>query len=135
MNKKNEMSLWQAWLIVAASLLDDVIILALVFLGLWAFHVKITWPVILGVAVGIIAFIFIMHRAVIPALRKRKVTGSEGMIGMTGRVTEALKPSGTVLIKDEYWQAKSIQGNIEIGDTVEVTGINGLRLEVKKKTP
>jgi membrane-bound serine protease (ClpP class) len=135
MNKKGEMSLLQAWLIIAASLIDDAVVLALVLLGLWAFHVKITWPVILVVAVVIIAFIFIMHRAVIPALRRRKITGAEGMIGMTGKVTEPLRPAGTVLIKDEYWQAKSVEGNIEIGDVVEVTGINGLNLEVRKKEP
>jgi membrane-bound ClpP family serine protease len=132
-NKKGEMSLWQAWLIIAASLLDDAIVLALIFLGLWAFHVKITWPIIVAVAAAITAFILIMHKAVVPALRRRKVTGSEGMIGMTGKVTEALRPSGTVMIKDEYWQAKSIEGNIETGDTVEVTGIHGLNLEVRKK--
>ena len=133
MVKKGEMSLLQAWLIVAASLLDDAIILLLIFLGLWAFHVKITWPVIVAVAVVIIAFIVIMHKAVVPAIRRRKISGAEGMIGMTGTVTEPLKPAGTISVKGEYWQAKSIEGNLEIGDTVEVTGIRGLNLEVKKK--
>jgi membrane-bound ClpP family serine protease len=133
MAKKGEMSLLKAWLIVAASLLDDAIILLLILLGLWAFHVQITWPVILVVAVVIIVFIVIMHKAVVPAIRRRKISGSEGMIGMTGTVTEPLKPAGTILVKGEYWQAKSIEGNLEIGDMVEVTGIRGLNLEVRKK--
>jgi membrane-bound serine protease (ClpP class) len=133
MAKKGEMSLLKAWLIVAASLLDDAIILLLILLGLWAFHVKITWPVILVVAVVIIAFMVIMHKAVVPAIRRRKISGAEGMIGMTGTVTEPLKPAGTILVKGEYWQAKSIEGNLEIGDMVEVTGICGLNLEVRKK--
>jgi membrane-bound serine protease (ClpP class) len=133
MAKKGEMSLLKAWLIVAASLLDDAIILLLILLGLWAFHVKITWPIILVVAVVIIAFMVIMHKAVVPAIRRRKISGAEGMIGMTGTVTEPLKPAGTILVKGEYWQAKSIEGNLEIGDMVEVTGIRGLNLEVRKK--
>ena len=100
----------KAWLMVLASLIDDAAVLVLIFLGLWYFHVKITWPLILLIAVVMAAFVFIMHQAVIPSLRRRKVTGAEGMIGAIGIVTETLKPVGTVKIKDEYWQAKSIEG-------------------------
>jgi membrane-bound ClpP family serine protease len=38
-----------------------------------------------------------------------------------------------VKIKDEYWQAKSVEGEIEIGSKVEVTKISGLHLEVRRK--
>jgi membrane-bound ClpP family serine protease len=133
MDKKGGMSLWQAWLIIAASLIDDAIVLVLIALGLWAFKVEITWPVIVTVAAVITAFIIIMHKAVVPALRRRKITGAEGMIGMTGKVMEPLRPEGTIFIQDEYWKARSLEGNIETGDVVEVTGINGLNLEVRKK--
>ncbi|MFA5308556.1 MAG: NfeD family protein [Dehalococcoidales bacterium] len=135
MNKKGEMSTLKAWLIVLASLIDDIAVLALIFMGLWLFHVKVTWPLILIIALLMAVFVFIMHKAVIPALRRRKVNGAEGMIGMTGRVTEALHPAGTVKIKDEYWQAAAAEGEIETGAMVEVTKINGLRLEVKRKEP
>jgi len=131
--KKNEISLLRAWLIVLASLIDDALVLALVFVGLWYFHVKITWTIILVIALAIIGFVFIMHKAVIPSLRRRRVTGREGMIGMTGRVTQPLEPNGMVLIKGEYWQAKSAEGKIEIGEHVEVVGIDGLEVEVRKK--
>ena len=135
MNKKGEMSVRKAWLIVLASLIDDVVVLALIFLGLWLFHVEISWWVILVVMVAIVVFIIVMHKAVVPAIRRRKLTGAEGMIGMTGKVTEPLKPVGMVKIKGEYWKAKAIEGEVEIGEDVEVVGINGLDLEVKKKRP
>lgn len=133
MANKNEMSVLKAWLIIAASLIDDIIILGLVFLGLWLFHIEITWVLILVVFIIMAVFVVIMHKAVIPAIRRRVVVGAEGMIGMTGKVTESLAPKGTVKIKDEYWKAKAIGETIEVGEAIEVVGINGLDLEVKKK--
>ena len=135
MNKKGEISVRKAWLIVLASLIDDVVVLALIFLGLWLFHVEISWWIISIVMVAIVFFILVMHKAVVPAIRRRKLTGAEGMIGMTGKVIEPLKPVGTVKIKGEYWKAVSKKEDCEIGDDVEVLDINGLDLEVRKKQP
>ena len=134
MTKKSETSVMKAWLIVLVSLLDDAAVLALIFLGLWFFHVKITWTIILVIGLVIVAFVFIMHKAVIPSLLRKKVTGTEGMMGMVGKVTEPLEPEGTVKVMDEYWKAKSVDGNIGISEEVEVVRIEGLNLEVKRKT-
>jgi membrane-bound ClpP family serine protease len=133
MNKKGEISIRKAWLIVLASLIDDIALLVLIFIGLWLFHVEITWWIILIVAVVIVAFFLVMHKAVVPAIRRRKVSGAEGMIGMTGEVTEPLKPKGIVKIKGEYWQAVCTEGDVDKGEDVEVSGIKGLNLEVRKK--
>jgi membrane-bound serine protease (ClpP class) len=133
MTGKGEISTLKAWLIVLASFIDDAAILALVFLGLWYFHVRITWVLILIIALVMISFVFIMHRAVIPSLRRKKVTGAEGMIGMTGKVTESCRPKGTVKIKDEYWQAKSVEGDIGVGENIEVIRIDKLTLEIRRK--
>jgi membrane-bound serine protease (ClpP class) len=133
MNKKGEMSALKAWLIVLASLLDDAAVLVLIFLGLWFFHIAITWTIILAVALVIVVFFIIMHKAVVPSLRRRKVTGAEGMIGQTGKVIESLKPEGTIEIKGEYWTAKSMAGEIKAGDAVEVMEIDGLMLKVRRK--
>jgi len=133
MKKKGEISTLKAWLMALACLIDEIAVLALVFLGLWYFHVKFTWPIILLIAVIIAVFVFIMYKAIIPGLRRKKISVAEEMIGATGEVTEPLKPAGTVKINGEYWQAKSLEGNIEVGDEVEVMKIKGLRLEVRKK--
>jgi len=116
----------KVWLIVAFALLDEVAALALVFVLLWVFDVTIPVP-----AIG--AFAFVVHRALVPSLRRRKITGAEGMFGATGEVTEALRPSGTVKIGDEYWQARSVEGEIKKGEEVEVVAIDGLRVEVRRK--
>jgi membrane-bound ClpP family serine protease len=133
MTEKGEISKTKAWLIVLASLLDDAAVLVLIFLGLWFFHVEITWTIIVVVGVVIVAFVFIMHKAVVPSLRRKKVTGAEGMIGLKGKVVKSLTPYGTVKVRGEYWQAKSLSGDIEAGEYVEIMGIEGLNLEVKRK--
>jgi membrane-bound ClpP family serine protease len=135
MNKKGEISTLKAWMMVLLSLVDDIAVLAAIFLILWHFGVRITLPVILIATAAIIVYGLVMNKAVVPALRRKKVTGIEGMIGATGKVTETLNPVGMVQIKDEYWQAVTTEGEIETGATVEVTGVKRLRLEVKKKTP
>jgi membrane-bound serine protease (ClpP class) len=135
MTGKNSMNRRKAWLIVLVSLLDDIAVLALIFLGLWVFHVEITWALILIIALVMAAVIFIIHKTIVPSLLRKKLTGAEGMMGMTGRVTEPLLPRGRVKIKDEYWKASSVEGEIGLGEEVEVVGIAGLSLEVRKKTP
>jgi membrane protein implicated in regulation of membrane protease activity len=133
MKDRGEMSARKAWLIVLASLIDDAALLVLIFLALRFFHVEITWPIILVAGLAVVIFFIIMHKAVVPAIRRRKTTGAEGMMGMTGKVTQVLKPQGVIKIKDEYWEAKAINGGADIGEDVEVIGINGLILEVKRK--
>jgi membrane-bound ClpP family serine protease len=128
-----KMTLFRAWLIVMASFLDDVLIFGLIFLGLWLFHVKITWVIFVIVAVIMAGFAIIMHKLVVPALMRRRTTGAEGMIGVTGRVIKSLKPEGTVKIKDEYWNARSIDGDIGVDEKIEVVNISGLTLDVRKK--
>jgi membrane-bound ClpP family serine protease len=133
MTKKGESSGMKAWVIVLVALLDDIALLALLFFILWAFNVEI--PLYLIIIIGLAAgtFVFIVHRAIVPSLRRKKVAGKEGMIGLTGEVTQALKPKGVIKIGDEYWKAKSSSGDIDVGDEVEVVDIDGLNLEVELK--
>jgi membrane-bound serine protease (ClpP class) len=132
-NNKGEISTLKAWLIVLASLIDDALVLGLVFLGLWAFHVKITLAVILALAALIVAWGFIMHKAVIPAIKRRKINGAEGMIGVSGTVTESLDPVGMVDIGGEHWKASGVNGKIVAGSPVEVVAVTGLKLLVKER--
>ena len=123
----------KAWFVVLLALLDDIIALGLIILILWIFDIEISIPVIIILAVGAGAFIFIVHRAVVPAIVRRKMSGAEGMVGMTGEVTERLCPKGTIKIKGEYWKAVCNEGDVSTGEEVEVLRITGLKLEVRKK--
>ncbi len=132
MTKKGEITNLKAWLLVLVSLLDDAALLALLFLALWFFHVKITWVIILVIVLVVAILFIIMHKAVVPSLRRRKVTGAEGMIGQTAQVTQPLQPRGIIKINNEYWKAISIDGDVEEGGEVEIVGITRLVLEVKR---
>ena len=133
MTKKVKSSGLKPWVVVLVALIDDIAVLALLFVILWAFDVDI--PLYLLIIIGLVAgtFVFIVHRAIVPSLRRKKVAGKEGMIGLTGEVVQALKPKGVVKVGDEYWQVKSLSGDIDVGEEVEVVEINGLNLEVERK--
>jgi membrane-bound ClpP family serine protease len=121
------------WILILASLLDDAAVVVIVLLVLWFLKVPISWPVIILLILLFVATIFIMHKLVIPALHRKKVTGSEGMLGLEGRVIKSLTPGGTISVKGEYWTARSIGKNIPVGEQVEIVGMDGLTLQVKRK--
>ena len=121
------------WLIVLASLLDDAAVVVIVLLVLWFLKIPVSLPVIILLVLLFVATVFIMHKLVIPALYRRKVTGSEGMLGLEGRVIKSLAPGGTISVKGEYWTARSIDKNISVGEQVEIVGMDGLTLQVKRK--
>ncbi|HNS32708.1 MAG TPA: nodulation protein NfeD [bacterium] len=65
--------------------------------------------------------------------KKRKVaTGTEGMVGKKGKTLSPLSPKGQVFVRGEYWNASSIDGDIAEGERIEVTGVEGSLLKVKK---
>lgn len=62
----------------------------------------------------------------------RTVTsGEEGMKGLQGKAETALKPTGTVIVHGERWNARVKDEAIEKGAVVKVTEIEGLTLVVE----
>jgi membrane-bound serine protease (ClpP class) len=91
---------------------------------------QISWAVIVPV-IGFAAFVtFAMVGMGMRAMRRRPVTGSEGMIGLVGMAKTALAPRGQVAVRGELWEAMSDEP-VEVGVMVEVTAIEGLTLRVK----
>lgn len=95
------------------------------------FRVPIT--TILAMVLCILAFVFIVLRAVIKVHQNKVVTGSEGMLGDIGSAIDDFDGTGKVSVHGEIWNARSDE-NIRKHDSVEVTGITGMILEVKKHT-
>ena len=121
------------WLIILVLLLDEVAALLLLLLVLWIFDIQIPLPIMIVIVLLLGGFAFIIQKAVIPALHRKRITGSEGMIGLTGEVIEPLTPVGVIRVGDEYWKAKSVGENIPAGGEVEILGLNGLTLRVRLK--
>ena len=66
------------------------------------------------------------------AYRSKPKSGTEGLMGETGVVKEKIDPEGLVFVHGEYWRAES-EEPIEADARIEVTGMEGLLLKVKKK--
>ncbi|MCF8130321.1 MAG: nodulation protein NfeD [Deltaproteobacteria bacterium] len=88
---------------------------------------KLMMPTI--VLVG--GFFVVVAGVAFRALRSKPVSGADGMQGEIGIVKELIAPEGLVFVHGEYWRAFS-EERIEPGESVEVTGINGLLLKVRK---
>ena len=119
------------WLKVLALLLSEAVVLALVIFLLIYLDVKIPLAAMVTLAVVIAAFLIIIHIKVIPSFRWKRVSGHEGMLGLRGEVLQSLTPVGLVRVKGESWKAEAIGGNIETGMTIEVVGLEGLKLKVR----
>jgi membrane-bound serine protease (ClpP class) len=68
---------------------------------------------------------------VFKAFRKRPTTGKEGLIGEKGKALSAIYGQGEVFVHGEIWKATS-EDEIQEGDAIEVTMVDGLALKVRK---
>jgi len=122
------------WLMVGLLLLDEVAALVLVLLVLWFFKIRISFEIVIVIALLLGTFVFITHKVIIPSFHKRQVTGSEGMVGLVGEVIEPLAPVGVVRVEGELWKAKAVdEDDISAGEDVEILRLQKLTLEVKRK--
>lgn len=121
------------WLIFLVLLLDEAVALVLVLLVLSFFNIRIPLWVTVVIALLLGGFAFAVHKVIIPSFHKKRVTGSEGMIGLEGTVIKPLTPFGLIRIEGECWRAKSVGENIAVGEEVEILRLNRLTLEVKCK--
>ena len=61
-----------------------------------------------------------------------KVTlGMEGLVGEVGEARARLSPRGKIFVHGEYWNAEG-EGDIEVGEKVEVIGFDGMTLKVRR---
>jgi len=70
-------------------------------------------------------------RIVVAAQRRPATTGAEGLIGRRGVAETAIDPEGWVVVQGERWRAHA-DTQVASGEPVEVIGLDGLRLRVRK---
>jgi len=120
------------WLKLTVMLLDEAAILTAVLLILHYVGVRIPIGAMVGLSIGLIIVVFLLHLAIIPVFHKKPVTGIESMIGMKCKVVDPLTPNGMVSIKGEYWRAESVKDEVATGEQVEIVESDGLMLKVKR---
>lgn len=97
----------------------------------------ISWTLIVSIASFTGLFILFGVGAVIATHRHRVTTGKEGLMGQTGVVRERIASvadiasEGMVLLQGENWCACADEV-IDAGERVEVIGMEGIRLRVKR---
>jgi len=88
-------------------------------------------PVIVGVTAVTALFFSTIVRLGVRARRAPPTTGPYELIGRMGEVRSDLNPLGRVIVNGEWWKAQSDEP-IEAGARVEVLGVRGLTLVVRK---
>jgi membrane-bound serine protease (ClpP class) len=90
---------------------------------------KLMMPTVLLVGGFFIAVATLAFRA----YRAKPRGGTDGLIGELGLVRERIDPEGLIFVHGEYWRAKAGE-RLEPGEKVEVEGVDGLVLKVKRAT-
>ena len=106
------------------------LILMLPVLGLPVFWL---WPLWEAVPVygGILVLSILVYVYVIRAMRHPVETGAEQILHSIGKVVEVGAKDTHVRVHSEIWQAVSAE-KLKPGDAVEIIGIDGLKLRVRK---
>jgi membrane-bound serine protease (ClpP class) len=89
--------------------------------------IRLMLPTILLVG----GFFIVVAGLAFSAHRTKPMGGIEGLLGETGLVKEKIDPEGLVFVHGEYWRATAAE-RLEPGGKVEVVGVNGLVLQVRK---
>jgi membrane-bound serine protease (ClpP class) len=97
-------------------------------------YLRVSWSVILVTVLSVAAFASFAVSKAVKAHRQKPASGKEGLIGEQGKADSDISPEGKVFVRGEYWEAWSDQ-IIARGDKIVVTGVEGMRLKVRKAAP
>jgi membrane-bound serine protease (ClpP class) len=93
-------------------------------------ELRIRWSTAIGLAVPFALITSLLFSIALRARRNKVVTGVEGMLGLQAMAISELNPSGTVLVRGEYWNAQA-SARVPASEPVRITGIDGLTLRVE----
>ena len=95
---------------------------------------QVSVPLVVGVALFMAAGFLTVLAFVVRAQRRPVEVGGAALIGRVGEVRTALAPVGQVQVAGELWSAELDQGQPRLspGTRVVVTGVEGLRLRVRR---
>lgn len=117
---------------VIGTILEVGILLGIVLWGLPIVGIQIPplgIAILLALMLGYSVYTYVMGRR---ALQKKLILELEAIIGQEGIVISGLEPEGYVRVGNELWKAVC-SDYVEIGHTVIVTGVAGLKISVAPK--
>jgi membrane-bound serine protease (ClpP class) len=95
---------------------------------------RVSVPLVVGVSIATAGVFFAILTFGLRAMKVPIRTGQESLVGRTGIVRSAVSPVGSVQVAGELWTAELAEGGeaIPAGERVEVLGIKGIRLYVRR---
>lgn len=87
-----------------------------------------------GMTATFVGFFGLVLAASLRTRRQQALMGDHTLIGKTGVVVTDLNPQGIVHVQSETWTAVTAGEPLKTGETVEVTGSDGLRLQVRRRS-
>lgn len=94
-------------------------------------YLRLSLSAILGATAATTAFFVLLMGAAFRAQQGKPQTGKEGLVGTVGVARTRLTPGGLVFVQGAIWSAEASE-TVEVGEPVEVVGIDGLKLKVKR---
>ena len=94
-------------------------------------YMQISYLVIIPSVMATALFFALVVGMAWRAHRHQPMTGMEGLIGLIGVAKTDISPHGQILLQGELWEADSTD-RIQAGEDVEVTGIDGLKLHIRR---
>lgn len=120
-------------LTILVVLLDEIILATIILFVLWRLGIHLPLWGVIALVVALGAIFLILYTLIAPVLKRKQVTGGEGMLGLEGRVVTPLTPKGVIKVRGELWKAYSTGASISADEEVIVIGLEGLKLLVRCK--
>ena len=132
--RKRDPARWHTYYSIISTAVEEAATAALIIWILPVFGIVFPPWVLWSALVVFAIYSYIMYRIGHPTISYKKVNAPESIVGSTGVVEKALNLDGFVRVRGELWKAHSDDGNINQGQEVTISGIDGLKLNVIKKT-
>ena len=94
---------------------------------------KVSPWLVIGLAATLASFVIFVFANILRIRRLPAQVGVETLVGKAAVARSPLNPKGYVFVEGEYWSAEAESGEITEGEQVVITGMDGLKLTVRKQ--
>jgi membrane protein implicated in regulation of membrane protease activity len=132
---KTRPPLWYTLQAVLSWILEEILLVAVV---MWLlphfFNINTPLWVLAILMLALAVYSGVMYRFGRTTFFIKPKVAADNIIGSVGTVTKPLTPEGYVKVGGVLWKAKCRETELDVGEEVEVVGMEGLRLLVEPKT-
>ena len=125
---------WHTVYSIISTIIEEAGIAVLILWVLPVFNINLPLWATITVLAAFAVFSYVSYLLGHPTVLLEGVTSPESIVGSEGIVQQDLAPEGYVHVRGELWKASSAVRGLKKGEEVIVTGIDGLKLTVTRKT-